>query len=238
MRNEYKVFLGVDKNGEAVYAEVTFGSTCLVESENAFEADGKPVKFPVRMGHFSVCFTSCYMEVYNDELLSERMAEILEGAGNEYIGDLLVENPDVSFNELPNYILQHDGREAVLDIDHFFPEFTLDNGDEVAWTFSSAGQHDTRRDFLDELVDGENEWWVWHEDCEPVVDMELYMNLNELWDKYHLTMYTDMSAEDKVVLEEFEKEFHEKADEYNNRMEEFLKQYVNRMVEEQDTKVA
>jgi hypothetical protein len=220
MRNEYKVFIGVNKQGEAIYGEVHFGNSKIV--------DGKLE----REGYFSVCFTTACMEVYNDELLSERMAERVEGWGYEEVGRVLSDNPDITYNELPDYVLRLDGREAVLDIDYFLPEFTLDNGDEVAFTFSGGGQHDTWNEFLDTHIDGENESWVWHEDCEPLMDMEFYIKLNDMWNSFHLKDYNKMTVDELAVLKAFENEFHDKVDQLNDQRESFLKQYVERQTEE------
>lgn len=219
MRNEYTVFIGIDSNGEAVYGEVTFGRMERVENEF------------VKKGYFSVCFTSASMEVYNDDILEERLADKLDGYGDEIVGDILKRNPNITYNELPEFILRHDGREAVLDVDTFLPEFTLENGDDVAFTFSSVGQYDTRNEFLDESNNLK-------EGAQLLVPIEFYIKLNNLWDRYHLSEYENLSESQLAELKAFEEEFYKVADKANEEMEQFLKDYVNECVKEYDTEIA
>jgi len=219
MRNEHKVFLGVDSNGEAVYAEVTFGRLETVDGE------------VVTKGYFAVSFSTARLEVYDDELLAQWMEDRLDGYDSDTLWKI-AEQHDLKPSEIAEFILRNDGREAVLEIDSFFPEFTLADGREAVFTFSAGGQHDTRNEFIYDDPNVNEVHFRYLDEARPAVPLEFYLKLHELWDKYHLARYPDdgeglVMADSAVAeIEAFKKWMFDIMDSVHELMESDLRQFI------------
>jgi hypothetical protein len=221
MRNEHKVFLGIGENDEAVYAEITFGRNEIVDGEL------------VRQGYFAVSFTSALLEVTNDERDSELMSERVDEFDMWTVGDLLKRHSNLTYNDLADFILNHDGRQALYDVCNFLPQFTFEDGDEVFFNIVGGGQHDSRYEFIYDDPAVNEVHFRKHEQAMFAVPFEWFLKLHELWDEFHLKhypgddySYNSMTAEEEERLNKFEAWTMKIIDLANSKMEDICKEFI------------
>lgn len=203
MRIESKVFIGFNKHGNAVYATIGFGE---LNSE--------------LKGYFSVCFTECALEIIDDETILERVTDMVEELSDTEIGNLLRRYHNITYSELPQFLLNTDGESVVLDIDYKLPEFDLEDEKRAVFTFVGIGQSDTTDDFL---TSNKSDW---AEGVKPFVSFKFYKRLNELWRKYHLKDFSEMAEEERKEIKKLFEEVEGNLLLDTSEVREFIREHI------------
>ena len=183
MRRKY--LLGATADREIVFAEFETSHPNYWSKEKGNYTDES-------VRHFSACFDTVRPFKGDDVNLLEYFENFVDDIGKESAYDLCERN-NCSPQDLPQILADEcrDPRDA-LDCSLYPEEMNID---DEWWYFESGsfGQHDTRKEGMDEYV-----------------NKEAYDILHELWDKYHLKPIDDEGVEqiDKVVeiLEEVDEE--------------------------------
>lgn len=205
MRIESKVFIGFNKYGNAVYATIGFWELGL--------------EFK---GYFSVCFTECGLEIIDDETMLERVTDMVEWLSDEEIGDLLRRHPNITYSELPQFLLDTDGESVVMEIDYQLPEFDLEDEKRAVFTFVGGGQMNTIGDLL---TSDESDW---AEGVKPFVSLDFYKRLNELWRKYHLMDFSEMAEEERKEIKAFFEEVEGDLLLDTSEVREFIREHIEK----------
>lgn len=127
--------------------------------------------------YFSVCFSTYYARGLNEEDVQTYFEDLMDDMDAEWKIDQL-EVYDCRPSELAEKMSRDSNIEDTFDTSSY-GEFDIEGIDrDVYLMCSSGGQHDTR---------GEMDFYL---------NKELYDNIHELWDKFHLKEMDDQTYED------------------------------------------